>query len=651
MNEDHLVLWDYANIQLMDIRHKWLHAGDKPVSYRFPASGYLCIVRGGAGIRLDSREYTAERFHIIHSGKGARLDIRPVHEELEYYLVLYKASLSGTAAAGIRRRYESGSPFQRQYAFAPDDPAQLLLQLQELRRLWLDPEALQRIQGKSRLYQFIYEVEKQLQRAAGSQDKEDLVTQAIRYINEFYHEPVSLSSVAGRLNYSVSYLAKQFKSRTGSSLIDYLIRVRVDKACRLLRQTDLSLQEVAASVGYPDLSYFIRIFKKTAGETPGQFRAGAASLAAGADCPTDKLRLSDAEGKREGYIGGVLENHYQYKRGDDLPMYRNTRLTLGAVMLLCLSIMLSACTPAAGNVNLVPDRAVEATAAAQTAGQESSVRSFTDSQGHEVSIPVQPRRVILQGNSIGDLLALGIEPVGVDRRFIEGSAYSEYEQTPAEDIGFPTNLEKLLALEPDLTLLGYVLDKEYDEIAKISPAVVFDQSKPLSERLPVIGEIVGKQAEAEQLLADYQAKAEVMWDELHKQGNLTEGETAVILIYYWDKTMYLMKSGGVSNLVYQPKGYKMSEQVKEIEAAPGTPFIEVSPELMHQMLIGDRLFVIFPENPDAEESFNELLNTALWQKLPSVQNGKVTFIESKWNYDDMLTSNLLLDQFPKLLGK
>ncbi|WP_339166682.1 hypothetical protein MKX75_21140 [Paenibacillus sp. FSL R5-0341] len=115
--------------------------------------------------------------------------------------------------------------------------------------------------------------------------------------------------------------------------------------------------------------------------------------------------------------------------------------------------------------------------------------------------------------------------------------------------------------------------------------------------------------------------------------------------------MYLMKTGGVPELLYQPQGYQMSEKVKGIEPAAGSPFIEISPELMHEMLVGDHMFVLYPENDEAESSFKELLETPLWKKLPAVQNGKVTFIESKWNYEDMLTSDMLLDEFPKMIAE
>ncbi|MEK3767722.1 AraC family transcriptional regulator [Paenibacillus sp. FSL R5-0887] len=651
------MLWDYAHIRLIDIRHMLFKAGDKLNSYRFPAAGFLYMVRGNVVFRLNGNKHAAERFHILHSGKGGQLDIDWVREEMEFYFIFYKASLSLTSGSGVRRLFERNSPFQKQYEFAPNAPVALLSQVKEMHRKWLDSSSLERIQIKAMLYQFVYEVERQRQAYGVYSVKPDLVEQAVRYIREYYSQPITLSSIAEQLNYSVAYVAKQFKSKTGTSLIDFLIRTRIDKAQELLLNTDASLQEVAAGVGYTDLSYFIRIFKKTTGVTPGNFKSLALGSAKGSDRPKIRLRLSNAGWAEPSYIVNDHDNHYQYRRKGDLPMVRNTKMSMGAAMLLCLVLMLSACSSGNSPVNSVnagpsPVSSVQTeTSPPDSATNSKSTRVYKDSQGHEVDIPERPQRIVLQGNSIGDLLALGIQPVGVDRRFIEESVYLDKETTPAQDIGFPTNLELVLDLEPDLTMLGYVMDKQYEEVSKISPTVVFDQSKPLSERLPVIGEIVGKRAEAEQLLSEYNRKAENMWSGLRQEGKLAEGETAVVLIYYWNKTMYLMKTGGIPALLYQPQGYKMSEAVKEIEPAEGAPYIEVSPELMHKMLIGDHLFVIYPANADAENSFNELMKTALWSSLPAVKSGKVTFVETKWNYDDMLTSSMLLDEFPKLLAK
>lgn len=97
------MLWDYAHIRLIDIRHMLFKAGDKLTSYRFPAAGFLYMVRGNAVFRLNGNKHAAERFHILHSGKGGQLDIDWVREEMEFYFIFYKASLSLTSGSGVRR--------------------------------------------------------------------------------------------------------------------------------------------------------------------------------------------------------------------------------------------------------------------------------------------------------------------------------------------------------------------------------------------------------------------------------------------------------------------------------------------------------------------------------------------------------------------
>ncbi|QNK89157.1 ABC transporter substrate-binding protein [Sporosarcina sp. resist] len=333
-------------------------------------------------------------------------------------------------------------------------------------------------------------------------------------------------------------------------------------------------------------------------------------------------------------------------------MNRRKKTSIVATALLCITLLLSGCSSGKKSTNEGSTVQGQMETSSMTAEDQKSASSETriykDSQGHEVKIPTNPKRIVLQGNPIGDLLALGIEPVGIDRRFVDMSSALDKEAITAQDIGYPTNLEKVLSLEPDLTMLSYVLDKEYEEASKISPVVTFDGSLPLKERFPVIGDIVGKKVEAEQLLQDYDLKAEAMWKELRANGKIVEGETAVVLQYYWNKSMYVMKTGGLAELLYQSSGFGMDDKVKALQPNSG-PYIEVSNELMHEMLIGDRLIVLHSADKDAEKAFEELLKTDLWKSLPAVKSGKINFIEDKWNYNDMTTSGMLLDEFPNVM--
>lgn len=65
----------------------------------------------------------------------------------------------------------------------------------------------------------------------------------------------------------------------------------------------------------------------------------------------------------------------------------------------------------------------------------------------------------------------------------------------------------------------------------------------------------------------------------------------------------------------------------------------------------DSFFVLLYADKEAQNAFEKLKQEPLWNSLPAVKNNKVYFIEDKWNYDDMTTSNMLLKEFPNMLKK
>lgn len=99
--------------------------------------------------------------------------------------------------------------------------------------------------------------------------------QAMQWMEEHYAEDIGLDQIAEALHLSKFYLSRLFRRETGSSLSDYLIARRIKQACRLLYTTSHSVERISAEVGYPNVSYFIRIFKKVIGTTPLQYRTAA----------------------------------------------------------------------------------------------------------------------------------------------------------------------------------------------------------------------------------------------------------------------------------------------------------------------------------------------------------------------------------------
>lgn len=92
------------------------------------------------------------------------------------------------------------------------------------------------------------------------------------YIREHLMETISISDIADYVNLSPSHLMKSFRKRTGISVLGFMTFERLNAAQALLLHTDLSVSEVAMSVGYSDYSYFTRLFKRENGLTPMAYR-------------------------------------------------------------------------------------------------------------------------------------------------------------------------------------------------------------------------------------------------------------------------------------------------------------------------------------------------------------------------------------------
>ncbi len=94
----------------------------------------------------------------------------------------------------------------------------------------------------------------------------------IKFINEHYMEDITLSSLADRFYCSVANLSVLFKKNCGMTFTQYLRRVRVMAACRLLRERDYSVDTVADMVGYRDTRHFRAVFRDIMGINPLSYR-------------------------------------------------------------------------------------------------------------------------------------------------------------------------------------------------------------------------------------------------------------------------------------------------------------------------------------------------------------------------------------------
>lgn len=101
---------------------------------------------------------------------------------------------------------------------------------------------------------------------------ERLVVEIKDFISKEYMNNINVNSIAQNVFLSPNYISQIYKKETGETITDYLTRQRIDAAKKLLKETDLQIQQVSEMVGYEDASYFSKVFKKITGIYPQKYR-------------------------------------------------------------------------------------------------------------------------------------------------------------------------------------------------------------------------------------------------------------------------------------------------------------------------------------------------------------------------------------------
>lgn len=101
--------------------------------------------------------------------------------------------------------------------------------------------------------------------------REALVQAALQEITQNYRE-ASLSNVARTYGVSLAYVSECVRTQTGKTYKELLQKHRMETAARLLRRSDLNIQQIITQVGYENTSYFYRLFHERYGQSPREYR-------------------------------------------------------------------------------------------------------------------------------------------------------------------------------------------------------------------------------------------------------------------------------------------------------------------------------------------------------------------------------------------
>ncbi|MGO4531242.1 AraC family transcriptional regulator [Paenibacillus sp. 2TAF8] len=621
---DHIEQWSRATAHLKSIQSYHVKGNPAPnlSELRLEANTgfFFILTRGEIEIRMSDKIYRCRAPYIFHGGADKNTSVEVPNDNLEWagYLVLYTAPPASS---------ENQGNLTQSYGFTPNAMLPIQEKCEALGTLLKSSESLDQLQAQSIFLSLVYEVLSQnLQKLAHTESaKINIVTDAIKYIKANYRESITAEKLAGRYDCSTSYLSRLFRNQIGLGPIEYLIHERVHRAKQLLLKSDARIQDVASKVGYADVYYFSRLFKKHTGRSPLQFRAEYQQVTQVQNNPLGGLESSIVSPPFDSH--NENESYYQRIKEGDTSMFRFSRPAFGAMMVLCTSLILSACQASNTTGGAAAQESTSQTAATTASDSTAAeTRVYKHLKG-ETNIPVQPQRVVSFFH-LGELISLGVKPVGTTTYVLDNPHISD--KTGITDIGIPPDAEKILSLQPDLIVttpaLAEIVEGGYDALSKIAPTIVIEQNNEPIKDIEMFGDILGKQEEAKQWnekftakIAAYKAKISpyVRVDETFSILNVRPDA----LFVYGDTNM-----GG--NIIYKYLGLKPAAKV-ESDVIHGETW-EVSTEVIPEF-IGDRLFLAV--NEGAEDKLKDV------QKLigatPAGKSGHVYSID----FDQFLPSD------------
>ncbi|CAM3547197.1 MULTISPECIES: helix-turn-helix domain-containing protein [Saccharibacillus] len=437
-------LWSETTIKMRGGYAGTLQTGSTLVRNETDSNLLLLAIGGEGELAMNGEVCRIGASFACHMAQGTSFTLTSGSDELYYMVMTYRAfSLEGSSQATPSYRKH---PLQTSFVQSTAAQTEWVQQAEKIIAKWRRGEGLEVFHANALLQVMLYELimEYESAQGGGESDKVEAVTS---YIASHYRRNLGLQELADLAGCSVRQLQRRFKREKQLGPMEYAIRLRMENASRMLRHTDASIGQIADRIGYRDVYYFSRAFKKYYGVSPLGYR------------------LDQASKQDERYAQALLRNR---------------------------------------------------TASSYDSAQGPVICHLRG----EYLVRQPPRRIAVLDVQYADhLLALGLPPAGS-----VGSGSASVDFPPSIRAGLQgtallgtyeyPNLPAVERLSPDLIICTEVHDRHAERLSRIAPVLTFKRNESWQTILGLFGELTGRRAEAQIILADYDRRTALLSEEL-----------------------------------------------------------------------------------------------------------------------------------------
>jgi len=300
-------------------------------------------------------------------------------------------------------------------------------------------------------------------------------------------------------------------------------------------------------------------------------------------------------------------------------MFKNKSFIIG-LLLVMLAIMITACG-SNGDQSSVSNTSNEAEAGKveEVVSEQPQTQTVKTVNG-DIVIPANAKRIVVD-SYLPTLLLLDVKPVGATQVDIE-NVHIQNLNANIESTG-ENSLEKILALQPDLIISSDIEKSSFEKFSKMAPTIIipYETYSDVHEEVRAIGQMLGKDKEAEKWLAMFDEKIQQQRERI--KAVMAEGET-VSLFGAFGKDSYIYGDGIYKGgqAIYKQLQLTPPKRIKEELIDKGESYKQVSFEVLTDYA-GDYIFFDISNGGSLDK------NDPVWQSVDAVKKDDVFYLDEK----------------------